>query len=538
MRREDRFRGSVLWFIFTMTVVMVTIIGCSSIARENTARPQTDTLILALGSEPETGFDPTTGWGRYGSPLFQSTLLKRDHELNIVYDLATDYSVSEDGLVWTVSLREDVTFSDGEPLTADDVVFTFQTAAEQGSTVDLTVMEKVEAVDAYTVRFTLKQPQSTFVSHLVSMGIVPAHAYGPEYGEHPIGSGPYQFVQWDRGQQLIVEANPHYYGEQPYFRKLTFLFLGEDAAFAAAKRGQVDVVAIPSAFASQKVDGMRLESLQSVDNRGIMFPYVAPGEVDSEDKQIGNVVTADLAIRQAVNVAVDRQALVDGVLYGYGTPAYSANDGLPWWNPDTVIEDDNVERAREILSEAGWVDQDGDGIVEKEGVKASFPLLYPATDVTRQSLALAVADMVKSAGIEMIVEGKSWEEIEKKMSSSAVLFGWGSHDPLEMYHLYSSQFQGVGYYNPGYYSNEIVDAWMQQALAAPTEEEALKFWKKAQWDGVTGLSAKGDAPWAWLVNVDHVYLVREDLDIGYQRIQPHGHGWPITDNMMEWTWRQ
>lgn len=509
--------------------------GCMS-TTDDPAHIQKDELILALGAEPETGFDPTTGWGRYGSPLFQSTLLKRDVDLNIINDLATGYDISEDGLIWTVQLREGVKFSDGEPLTAEDVVFTFQTAAEQGSTIDLTVMERVEAIDAHTVQFTLRQAQSTFVQHLLSIGIVPKHAYGPDYAEDPIGSGPYRFVQWDRGQQLIVEANPEYYGQQPYFRKLTFLFLGEDAAFAAAKSGDADVVAIPSAFSRQEVAGMRLEAVRSVDNRGIMFPYVAPGEVQVEDREVGNLVTSDLAIRQAINIIIDRQALVEGILDGYGTPAYSANDHLPWWNAETVFSDADVSKAKEILTSSGWIDQDGDGIVEKDGTSASFTLLYPAGDVTRQSLALAVADMVKQVGIEMIVEGKNWEEIKREMSSSAVVFGWGSHDPLEMYYLYNSRFQGVDYYNPGYYSNETVDHWMQQALAAKTETEALPYWKLAQWDSKTGLSALGDAPWAWLVNLDHLYLVREDLDIGTQRIQPHSHGWPITDNIVEWTW--
>lgn len=86
-----------------------------------------DELVLAVGTEPEGGFDPTTGWGQYGSPLFQSTLLKRDAKLQLVNDLATAYSVSEDGLTWTVTLRNDVKFSDGEPLTAEDVKFTFDT---------------------------------------------------------------------------------------------------------------------------------------------------------------------------------------------------------------------------------------------------------------------------------------------------------------------------------------------------------------------------------------------------------------------------
>lgn len=197
-----------------------------------------DELVMAFGSEPEAGFDPTTGWGRYGSPLFQSTLLKRDNKLNIVNDIATSYKVNEDGKVWTVILRKDVKFSDGQPLTADDVVFTFETATKNGSVVDLNGMDKVEAMDDYTVKFTLKEPQSTFVNSLVGTGIVPKHAYGADYAENPIGSGPYQLVQWDKGQQLIIKANPEYYDKKSYFKKITFLFLNEDASFVSRTSGK------------------------------------------------------------------------------------------------------------------------------------------------------------------------------------------------------------------------------------------------------------------------------------------------------------
>lgn len=527
--------GQLAGFVLSVLLVSILLAGCSA-SEETGPQAQSEELILALGAEPEEGFDPTTGWGRYGSPLFQSTLLKRDHELKLEYDLAKSYSVSEDGLTWTVMLRDGVLFSDGTPLTAEDVVFTFKTAARQASTVDLTVLSQVEAPDAQTVRFHLKQPQSTFVSHLVQLGIVPKHVYGKGYAQRPVGSGPYQFVQWDRGQQLIVEVNKHYYGEKPFFKKLTFLFLGEDAAFAAAKSGQVDVAAIPTTFSRQAVDGMRLEAIPSVDNRGIMFPYVEPAVVTDEGFSIGNAVTSDRSIRLAVNVALDRAALVDGILEGYGTPAYTVNDGLPWWNPDTMMEDGDVEAAIRILRDGGWKDLDGDGVVEKDGQPAVFTLLYPAGDVTRQSLALASADMVKEAGISIDVEGASWDEIEQRMHKDAVVFGWGSHDPLEMLYVYGSDYQGVEYFNPGYYSNPTVDRYMTLALAARSEEEALVYWQKSQWDGTTGLSARGDAPWAWLVNMDHLYLVREDLDIGRQGTQPHGHGWPITDPIAEWAW--
>lgn len=510
--------------------------GCASPSKGSAEAPK-DELILAVGSEPETGFDPTTGWGRYGSPLFQSTLLKRNDDLQLVNDLATGCEANDDGTVWTVKLRKDAKFSDGKPVTAEDVAFTFETASANGSAIDLTNMKSVQATGEDTVVFTLHTPQSTFVSLLAATGIVPKHAYGKDYAQHPIGSGPYKFVQWDRGQQLIAEANPDYYGTKPYFKRLTFLFLNEDAAFAAAKAGKVDVAYIPSAFSKQAVAGMRLEDIKTVDNRGIMFPYVPSGGKTTDGYPIGNDVTADIAIRRAVNVAIDRKALVAGVLEGYGSPAYTANDGLPWWNDQTVIKDADLDEAKKILSDAGWRDTDGDGVVEKGTLKAEFTLLYPSGDVTRQSLALAAADMVKAAGIRMNAEGKSWDDIRKRMHADAVLFGWGSHDPLEMYNLYSSSYQGIGYYNAGYYGNPAVDDWMGKALRAKSEEAALEYWKKAQWDGKTGVAARGDAPWAWLVNIDHLYLVKDKLDIGKQRIQPHGHGWPITDNIEEWQWR-
>lgn len=169
-------------------------------------------------------------------------------------------------------------------------------------------------------------------------------------------------------------------------------------------------------------------------------------------------------------------------------------------------------------------------------MEAEFSLYYPAGDVIRQSLAVAVADMIKPIGINIKIEGASWDIIGQMMHSNAVLMGWGSLDPYEMYSIYSSENAGVDYYNNGFYKNEKVDEYLEKALTTTDINEAIKYWQKAQWDGKTGLSAKGDAPWAWLVNIDHLYLVKEGLDIGKQRIQPHDHGWSVTYNIEDWKW--
>lgn len=160
----------------TMLASSLLLGGCSSKQAENSQSEEKEAkkeLVLALGSEPEGGFDPINGWGRYGSPLFQSTLLKRDQDMNIINDLATGYEVSEDGLTWTVNIREDAKFSDGQPLTSEDVVFTFEKLMESSSTVDLTFVDSVTSKSDYSLEFKLKSPRSTFISNLIATGIVP-----------------------------------------------------------------------------------------------------------------------------------------------------------------------------------------------------------------------------------------------------------------------------------------------------------------------------------------------------------------------------
>lgn len=514
------------------------LFSCVNNNNKDNKAGQKESLILAIGGEPDNGFDPTTGWGQYATPLFQSTLLKYDKDFNIEHDAAIDYTISDDGLQWTVTLRDNILFSDGTPLTSNDVVFTFETAKSSASVVDLTNLKNVERVDNLTVQFTLHKRNSTFIHYLTTLGIVPQHAYNAAYNENPLGSGPYQMVQWDKGQQLILAANPYYYGKEPFFKKLIFLFLSQDAAFAAAKAGQVDIASVTPTLANEQVKGMKLVALKSVDNRGVALPFMPEEGKSIDGRSIGNNVTSDIAIRKAMNIAVDRQALVDGVLKGYGTPAYSIADHLPWWNAETVIENDgDIETAKEILEKAGWKESK-EGIREKNGVKAQFTLHYPSNDHIRQSLSIAFADMMTPLGIKIEVKGKNWNGIGKELHSSATLFGLGSHDPLELYNAFSSNVRGVALNNPTYYSNKVVDTYFDKALSATAQKEANEYWRKAQWDGETGFSNKGDAPWVWLVNIDHLFLMHENLIIGEQKVQPHEHSWPITDFIENWRWEE
>lgn len=495
-------------------------------------------VVIAMGptSEPEAGFDPAYGWGageHVHEPLIQSTLTVTNTDLTIGYDLATGYSVSEDGQTWTVTIRDDVSFTDGEPLTAEDVAFTYNTVKEASSVNDFTMLDSAEAVDDTTVVFHMNRPFSIWPYTMAVVGIVPEHAYDSEtYGADPIGSGRYILKQWDRGQQVILEANPDYYGEAPKMQRVTILFMEEDAAFLAAQAGEVDAAYTSATYSDQTIDGFHLDSYASVDNRGFNLPAV-PSGTDEEGRTVGNDLTSDVLVRRAINIGVDRQEMIDNVLNGYGTPAYSICDQMPWYNEASEVEYD-PEAAAELLDEAGWTMGD-DGIREKDGVKAELNLLYATGDSVRQALAADFADQLGKLGISCTIEGVGWDTAYDRALSEPLIWGWGAHTPMELYNIYhTAEDSGSAEYSP--YSNASVDAYMDQALAVNDLEESYELWQKAQWDGTTGVTQEGDIPWVWLVNIDHLYWVRDGLQIAEQKIHPHGHGWSFVNNVDQWTW--
>lgn len=254
-------------------------------------------------------------------------------------------------------------FTDGEPLTASDVAFTYNLCVQNSSVNDFTMLKEAVALDDTTVEFHMNTPFSIWPYTMAIVGIVPEHAYDENYGQNPIGSGRYLMKQWDKGQQVIFEANPDYYGEEIKIKKLTVLFMDEDAALAAAMAGQADVAHTAASYADQVIDGYQLLRVASVDNRGINLPTVSPQERD--DKPIGNAVTSDAAVRRAINIGIDREEMIDNVLNGYGTPAYSVCDKMPWYNPSAQVAYD-PDAAKQLLEEAGWT-QGSDGIREKTG---------------------------------------------------------------------------------------------------------------------------------------------------------------------------
>ena len=510
----------------------------SSSAGSQAASASQVTVAIPVTSEPEAGFDPFFTWGcgeHVHEPLIQSTLIRTNKNLEFENDLATSYEVSADGLTWTFKIRGDVKFTDGQPLTAKDVAFTINgIKASEGSECDLSFVDEAVATDDATVQIKLNKPFNALLYQLANIGIVPEHAHGADYGTNPIGSGRYKLEQWDRGQQAILVANPDYYGEAPKIDRVVVLFMEEDAALAAAAAGQVDVAWTSATLAGSVPSGYDLLSCKSVDSRGISLPVDQPGGKKSDGESeyaLGNAVTSDLAVRQAINYGIDRDQLVKNVMNGHGSVAYSVGDGMPWASDDMKVATD-VEAAKKYMTDGGW-ELGSDGVFAKGGQRASFELYYPSSDSVRQAIAEEFKNQMAAIGIEVKPVGSTWtpDGLYAHQFSDPIVWGWGSNAPIEIYNIYYS----TGNSNAANYNNATTDAHIEAALAASTVEQSYDLWKQAYWDGSQGPAPQGSAAWVWLANVDHLYFVKDGVTVADQKPHPHGHGWSILNNVDEWS---
>ena len=296
----------------------------------------------------------------------------------------------------------------------------------------------------------------------------------------------------------------------------------EDAAFLAAQAGQVDVAYTAPAYADQTVAGYGLMAVKTVDNRGINLPAAA------FDGTAGNDFTADVRVRQAINCGIDRQEMIGNVLGGYGTPAYSVCDQMPWYSPANEVAYD-PQKAAALLDEAGW-ELDAAGTRQKDGVKAELTVMYPMGDSTRQALAADLVNQLGELGIAAKAEGVDWDTAYARALAEPLVWGWGAHTPMELYNIYhTAPGADTAEYSP--YASAQVDELMDAALAGGDLEESYALWQQAQSEVLAQ-----EVPWVWLVNIDHLYWVRGGLAVAQQKLHPHGHGWSIVNNVDQWSW--
>ncbi|MFV0132811.1 ABC transporter substrate-binding protein [Streptomyces sp. HMX87] len=488
-----------------------------------------DSVVIGVASEPDT-LSPLLGYGKDGNSKIFDGLLARDRDLKLKPALAAGLpEVGDGGRTYTYTLRKGVKFSDGEPLTADDVVYTYRTVLDEKTNntakSELDAVKSVKASGEDKVVFTLKYPYAAFAARTV-LPIVPEHVAGKQdpntgsFNTEPVGTGPYVLANWSKGEKLTFKANPHYWGGKPKVTSFTMAIIADDNVRATRLRsGDLDGAVLPPNLAAtfDKDDGRRTYQAKSYDFRAVTLP--------TENK-----VTGDRTIRRALDAAVDRQAMVDKILNGASRPAYGplpADD--PWYAEDIERRHD-LAGAKRILDEAGWKPGE-DGIRAKDGQRASFTLYYPSGDKVRQDHALAYASDAKKAGIEVKVEGATWEVIEPRMGRDAVLAGFGSvGDPdFGLYTLLHSSLAGDGFNNMARYDNPAVDKALDQGRRSqePTEREAAYATIQKELVENPG--------YTFLTHIDHLYVLADRWSGLTTQLEPHEHGfasgpwWNIED---------
>lgn len=480
--------------------------------------------------------DPVKGSFSYGYDFISNGLVRVNPKAEYEGDLAESWEISEDSLAYTYHLKKGIQFQDGSGFSAEDVVFTYQTVMEnqgQNGEVDLSKVKKVEAVDEYTVKFTLKEPYSPFLDSTAQLGIVPKDGYdSAAFDQMPVGTGPWKVVQYDAEQQLIVEANEGYFEGAPEIKRVTFVDMDNEAAFSNARSGQLDVVMVQPSYAAESVEGMHMEKLETMDVRNISLPCREPGtftNANGEQVEVGNPVTSDVSVRKALAIGIDRQQIIENAFHGVGKPAVGWTGNLIWGNT-AEYEDSRAEEAKGLLEESGWADTDGDGIREKNGVECAFEVYTPADEQDRYMLA-AAAESAADLGISITVKQATWDEIVEKTNTQGAVWGFGQFSPMVIGNQFQSGcFTVQPYANPSGYENPEVDKLIAEAISANTQEQAVAAWKQAQ------AAYAEDYPYLYLANIEHCYFISDRLDISRdtQIPHPHGHGIPIICNMKDW----
>jgi len=475
-------------------------------------------------------------------------LIDYDIDMKPVGVLAESWEVSEDNLVTTFHLRKNVTWHDGEPFDADDVVFSYDTVMDP--TVDainkrpsFAKVEKVERVDAHTVKVNWKQPYAPGIAAW-NFHIMPEHVYGYGKGDgesfnrhpknaEPVGTGPFRFSEWKRGERVVLLANDDYFNGRPHLDKVIFKVIPQpETRLASFKTGELDVTGI-SADQWNRLKGDRsfLDRVHIFEYYGRAYYFVGWNQDGS------NPFFADKKVRQAMTYAMNRKGVVDRILLGHGTRATGPFYIKGWEsNPAVKPYPYDPAKASALLEDAGWSDSDGDGIRDKDGEPFSFECLTVAeAPMFARFLEIFQQDLMR-VGVKLeirTIEWKVFQERTHRHAFQAYLTGWRIADDPDPYHMFhSSQAElledgmGVGQ-NDVSYRNERLDALIEEQLRTMDFEARQKvFWK------IHELVAE-DQPHTYLFAASETAAVRNDFQ--NVRVSRAGYGlFTWYPSLLEW----
>ncbi|GAA4706049.1 ABC transporter substrate-binding protein [Brevibacillus fulvus] len=454
-------------------------------------------LIVGRGAD-SPGLDPITvtdGESYKVTENIMETLVNfEETNTNVVPGLAESWEVSPDGLTYTFKLRQGVKFHDGSDFNADAVKFNFDRWMDKSNPLhnpegfqyyndmfggykgdEGHVIKSVDVVDPSTVKFTLNRPLAPFIADLAMSPFAIAspkalQEMGPEkFNEHPVGTGPFKFVEWKRNDTITLEKNPDYWNKgYPKVDKLVFKVIPENSArLTALTSGEIDLM-----------DGLNPDDAETVksnpDLQLILRPSMNIGFLgfNTEKKPFDNP-----KVREAIAYAVNKPALVEAFWNGLGQPAKNPLPPSIWgYNDDIKDREFNLDKAKQLLAEAGF----------PNGFKTTFwamPVPRPYMP-DGQKIAEAIQQDLKQIGVETEIVTMEWAtylEKTRKGEQDMFLLGWNGDNGDPDNFLYTLlDKNNIGSNNNTRYNNEEVHQLLIKAQSAVTQEEREKLYKQAQ----------------------------------------------------------
>jgi peptide/nickel transport system substrate-binding protein len=425
--------------------------------------------------------------------LVYSGLVTRDKDLNFIGDLAEAWSFSPDCRELTFKLRRNAKWHDGQPFTAADVAFTYETMINPKTPTayreSFKMVETVETPDPHTVTVRYKMP---FAKALDTWGLwmLPRHLLEPYMREgklreapqnwsRPIGTGPYRFSELRSGEKIVLVGNPDYFEGPPYISRVVYRIIPSQATiFLELKANGLDAAGLTALQYKRQTD---YPAFRKAYNK---FRYPSNGYTylgfNLRDPRF-----ADRRVRQAFAHAIDKRELIDGVILGLGREATGPYKPGTWvYNPDVRRYPHDVARAKALLAEAGWKDTDGDGVLDREGRPFAFELLTNQGNEERKKIAEIVQASLREVGVAVEVRILEWaaflKEYIKKRRFEAIILGWGiglDPDQFDVWHSSKTnpdELNHIGYQNP------VVDQLLEQGRSTCVQAERKRSYDRLQ----------------------------------------------------------
>jgi peptide/nickel transport system substrate-binding protein len=488
---------SLSWVLLGCLLLSLMIFGCKAsetgkegaLSSRESTKPVPGGAIVVASIGDAKRLNPIiandSASGDINAQVFNG-LVRYDKNLFLEGDLAKSWDVSDDGLVITFHLRPNVHWHDGKPFTAEDVLFTYQklidpdVATPYGA--DYERVAKAEVLDPLTFRVTYKEP---FAPALDSwgMGIIPKHLLEgkdintAEFNRHPVGTGPYRFKEWLTGQKIVLIANEDYFRGRSNIDEYIYRIIPDPATiFLELKSHGVDTMGLtPLQYQRQTNTPFFKKNFRKFRYPANGYTYLGYNLKDPK--------FSDKRVRQALAYAINKEDIIKGVRLGLGSVATGPYPPHYWaYNPNVRKYPYNPEKAMAMLKEAGWIDRDGDGLLDKDGIPFRFTIITNQGNEERKQTAEIIQQDLQAVKIEVKIKIVEWQaflnQFVDKRNFEAIILGWSIGIDPDNYIMWHSSQTGPNQYNFVSYNNPEVDKLLELGRKTFDRKKRQKIYQK------------------------------------------------------------